>query len=347
MFGAHTGSNTGQLSFDHESSEPMKSKATKKQLALNTRIYQRFSPEYDYVLHQGECLKFLRTIPDNTFDLTITSPPYCIGKAYESTTNVEDFKETHRKVLPEILRVTKTGGSICWQIGYHVTSRVIVPLDYLIFDIVRELPELKLRNRLIWSFGHGLHENERFTGRHETILWFTKGDDYHFDLDSVRVPQKYPGKKFYKGPKKGLYSGNPLGKNPSDVWDIPNVNANHKEKTEHPCQFPVGLAQRLVKALCPAEGTVFDPFSGVGSTGAAAALSKRRFVGAELDSTYCKIARERISKAHAGTLPFREVDVPVMDPANAGSVAKRPSHFLWQDKKKEILNGDESQGIAI
>jgi adenine-specific DNA-methyltransferase len=88
---------------------------------------------------------------------------------------------------------------------------------------------LKLRNRIVWTFGHGLHCQKRFSGRHETILWFTKSDDYKFKLDPVRVPSKYPFKKYFKGPNKGRISSNPLGKNPADVWDIPNVKANRAE----------------------------------------------------------------------------------------------------------------------
>lgn len=306
---------------------------------LNSRIYRQFDTGRDYVMYGGDCLKFLRGLPNESVNLTITSPPYCIGKSYESSTSAADFTATHAKVLPEILRITKAGGSICWQVGYHVAGRAIVPLDYLVYDIVKNMPDIKLRNRIIWTFGHGLHESERFTGRHETILWFTKGDDYHFNLDAVRIPQRYPGKKHYKGPKKGEYSGNPLGKNPSDVWDIPNVKSNHKEKTEHPCQFPVGLAQRLIKALCPPNGLVLDPYAGSGTTGAAAALEGRRFFGAEIDSAYCDLAKQRIRQALRGTLPFREVDIPVMIPADAGAVAKRPSHFVWQNPIVEGTDG--------
>lgn len=321
------------------------SKIANPQIDLNSRVYQRFSANRDYVMHQGDCMKFMRSLPDAILDLTITSPPYCIGKSYESTTDVDDFIATHKNVLPEILRLTKPGGSICWQVGYHVKARTIVPLDYLIYDLLRDTPEVKLRNRLIWTFGHGLHEGERFTGRHETVLWFTKGDSYHFDLDAVRVPQKYPGKKYYKGPQKGEYSGNPLGKNPADVWDIPNVNSNHREKTTHPCQFPIGLAQRLIRALSPTGGLVMDPFSGVGTTGAASALEKRRFLGSEIDPSFCGIARERITQALSGTLPFREVGIPVMDPADAGSVAKRPEHFIWKHEEMESSNDYEIENV--
>ena len=106
-----------------------------------------------------------------------------------------------------------------------------------------------MRNRIVWHFEHGLHCSRRLSGRYETIMWFTKGDDYVFELDPIRVPQKYPGKKYFKGPKAGQYSCNPLGKNPGDVWTIPNVKSNHVEKTGHPCQFPVELIERLVLAL--------------------------------------------------------------------------------------------------
>ena len=110
----------------------------------------------------------------------------------------------------------------------------------------------------------GLHCKKRLSGRYETILWFTKSDDYTFNLDPIRVPQKYPNKKYFKGKNKGKLSCNPLGKNPSDVWEIPNVKHNHVEKTEHPCQFPVELVDRLVLSLTNEGDVVFDPFLDLG-----------------------------------------------------------------------------------
>ena len=145
-----------------------------------------------------------------------------------------------------------------------------------------------------------MNSSKRFSGRHEIILWFTKGNNQVFNLDSIRIPQKYPGKRAYKGVNKGNFSGNPLGKNPSDVWDIPNVKANHIEKTSHPCQFPVALPQRLIKALTNVDGIVLDPFMGSGTTGVASIIEKRRFIGAEIKNDYFDIAKSRINEAKIG-----------------------------------------------
>jgi adenine-specific DNA-methyltransferase len=254
--------------------------------------------------------------------------PYCIGKAYERSKSLEDFIAAQKQVLPEIARITKEGGSICWEIGYHVKNACVYPLDYEVLAILRAVEGIVLRNRIIWTFGHGVHGRNRFSGRHEIVMWFTKGDDYAFDLDAVREPQKYPGKRLYNGPRKGQYSGNPKGKNPSDVWSIPNVKAKHVEKLAHPCQFPVGLADRLVRSLCPQSGLVFDPYMGSASSGVAAIINGRRFLGAEIKKSYMNIATQRLAQAYAGTLPYRPVDKPIFVPGPGLAVARRPEHFV-------------------
>jgi adenine-specific DNA-methyltransferase len=298
------------------------------QKSINNKVYRSYREDRRFVVSGGDAVKLLSKIPADSVSLTLTSPPYCIGKAYETSTTVDDFLDTHFKILPEVLRVTKPGGSICWQIGYHVKNREVQPLDYFVYDVMKQFPVVKLRNRIVWSFGHGMHDTARFAGRHEVILWFTKGNDYYFDLDSVRVPQRYPGKRHYKGPKRGEFSGHPGGKNPSDIWEIPNVNANHREKTLHPCQFPIGLAERIVRALCPPDEVVLDPFAGVCTTGAAAALNGRRFIGCEIVDEYRSIGVSRIEQALRGTLSYRPIETPPFDPALAGAVGRKPDHFL-------------------
>lgn len=276
-------------------------------------------------IFNDDCLKILKKIDNRSIDLVVTSPPYCIGKAYDHHTTVDGFIEINKPIIALICDKIKEKGSICWQVGHHVDKGAIVPLDYIVYNLFNQYcPQLKLRNRIIWHFEHGANCRKRFSGRHETILWFTKNDDYYFDLDAVRVKQKYPGKKHYKGKNKGEYSCNPLGKNPGDVWVIPNVKANHVEKTEHPCQFPIALVQRLVKSLCPVDGVVLDPFMGSGSTMVASIIENRNYFGIELKKRYFDIAQERIQAAQNGSIRYRDINKPVFDPINAGSVAKDP-----------------------
>lgn len=295
--------------------------------AMNDRVYKRFEDGRRLVLFEGDCRKLVAALGPESIDLVVTSPPYCMNREYDSSNSVEEFVETHTRLLPEIWEKLKPGGSLCWQVGVHVRDNVIVPLDYLVYAVMAGIKDARLRNRIIWTFGHGLHLEKRFSGRYEVVLWYSKGDKYNFNLDPVRVPQKYPGKRRYKGERKGEFSGNPLGKNPSDVWDIPNVKACHVEKTLHPCQFPIALAKRLIDSLSPECGLVFDPFAGSGTTGAAAVLSGRRFLGAELHPPYAAIARKRIQDALKDELRYRPEDKPVREPQQGEAVSRRPAHF--------------------
>jgi adenine-specific DNA-methyltransferase len=277
-------------------------------------------------LIHSNALKILPKLPSQSVHLTLTSPPYYVGKAYDTSTDIEEFRRLHEKVLPQIVRITKDGGSICWQVGYHVSKGHYTPLDFIIHEIMSQFKEVHLQNRTIWEFGHGLHLTRRFSGRHEVILWYSKGKDYYFDLDAVRVPQKYPGKLRYKGEKKGEISGNPLGKNPSDVWEFPNVKAAHVEKTEHPCQFPIALAQRLIRALTQKGDVVLDPFVGSGSTAVAAALDERSFIAIEINKKFVAVAQKRIEQAAEGTLRHRD-DSPPLRPDPTWKVARFPDQF--------------------
>ncbi len=258
-------------------------------------------------------LKFMRRLPDESMSLIVTSPPYNIGKAYEKRTSEEQYVETQAACIAEATRLLAPNGSICWQVGNYVENSEVVPLDIVLYPIFKN-HGLQLRNRIIWMFGHGLHCQKRFSGRYETILWFTKSDEYVYNLDPVRIPAKYPKKKYFKGPKKGQYSGNPLGKNPSDVWDIPNVKSNHVEKTDHPCQFPVGLVERLILALTNIGESVLDPYLGVGSTAIAALKHGRHAYGCDLEQSYVDTAWKRIHQLRAGTLRTRPMNKPVYDP---------------------------------
>lgn len=298
-------------------------------------VSDAYDANVEVVLFDGDCSELLKSIPSDSVDLIITSPPYNIGKKYEKKTSLASYLKDMEPVIAEIVRVLATTGSLCWQVGNYVHKSEVFPLDIYFYDIFKRF-DLKLRNRIIWWFNHGLHCTKRFSGRYETILWFTKDDEYVFNLDPVRVPAKYPGKRHFKGPKRGQLSGNPLGKNPSDiwdvvkqdwedeVWDIPNVKANHPEKTEHPCQFPVELVQRCVLALTQPGGVVLDPYCGVGSAIIGALQYDRKAIAAEQDSNYVAITRERIQKFAEGTLPLRPLGKPIHKPTGKERTAQMP-----------------------
>jgi adenine-specific DNA-methyltransferase len=287
-------------------------------------IAAHYRPNVPVTLFEGDRLDLLRELPDRAARLIVTSPPYNIGKKYEKRTGFGEYLKSQRDTLRECARILATNGSLCWQVGNHIgKDGEVFPLDMFIYRICKRLG-LKLHNRVVWCFEHGLHCRRRLSGRYETILWFTKSDDYVFNLDAVRVPQKYPGKKYFKGAKTGQYSCNPLGKNPGDVWTIPNVKHNHVEKTIHPCQFPIELVERLVLALTNPNDLVVDPYVGVASAACAAVLHDRRAAGAEIVPDYVRIAKERIRHAFEGRLRRRPLGRPIYQPSSTDKIAQRP-----------------------
>jgi len=305
-----------------------------------------FKEGYDIILANNDILEFLKNIPKNYVTLIVTSPPYNIGKPYETRKELHEYLEWQKKVIGKCKNILKDGGSICWEVGNYIENSEVFPLDTYFYNIFKNFG-FKLRNRIIWHFGHGLHATKRFSGRYETILWFTKNDDYVFNLDPVRVPQKYPGKRAYKGPNKGKPSSHPLGKNPSDIWeivkrdwkaeiwDIPNVKCNHPEKTIHTSQFPIELIERLVLALTNDGDTVFDPFVGVGSTIVASILHDRKAIGVDKEKQYTDIAYQKIIQALNGTIKKRPLGKPVYKPTGKEKVSQEPSE--WNDKQERLF----------
>lgn len=299
------------------------------------KVVESFRDDADAIVAQADTLAFTKSLPDGLNRLILSSPPYNIGKAYERQVSIEDYLEQMQPLLVELVRVLAPNGSLCWQVGNHVDEGEIFPLDVFFYHRFKKLG-LQLRNRIVWHFDHGLHASYRFSGRYETLLWFTKTDDYVFHLDPIRVPSKYPGKTHFKGDKKGQPSGNPLGKNPSDywsfmqeewdsgLWEFPNVKANHPEKMDHPCQFPVELVERCVLSMTNPGDWVFDPYAGAGSTLIGALKNERRGIGAERVPEYCTITRKRIELLASGELRTRPVGKPVHQPSGREKVSQIP-----------------------
>lgn len=328
--------------------------------AFGTRIdvAPAFAPDARAVIAPGDCLDSLRGTPDGFAKLIITSPPYNIGKAYEQRRELEQYIDALLPIIDELVRVLSPTGSLCWQVGNYVEDAEVFPLDVFFYPVFAERG-LKLRNRVIWHFEHGLHASKRFSGRYEVLLWFTKTNTYTFNLDAVRVPSKYPGKTNYKpGEKYGKPSGNPLGKNPSDfwrvlekdwetlVWEIPNVKSNHPEKTAHPCQFPIELVERCVLAMTDEDDWLLDPFMGVGSALLAALKHNRRAMGCERDEAFIAVAHERIAALANGTLRYRPLSRAVHQPTGREKVTQVPRE--WQkdiapdsSRPLPLFNGSE------
>ena len=301
-----------------------------------------YNAEADICFLNGDVFKKIKTIPNESISLIISSPPYNINKEYEEKKAFDVYLKEMQPLLKELKRVLKNDGAICWQTGNYLTKSTarrpaeIFPLDIFYYDEFKRLG-FKLRNRVVWHFRSGMHAKQRLSGRYETMMWYTKSDDFIFNLDSIRVPQKYQGKVFPKGHKKaGQLSGNPAGMNPSDfwtideliadefdrgIWDFPNVKANHPEKTNHPCSFPIELVERCVKAFSKKGDVILDPFAGVGSTAIGAIKNSRKAIVCELDTTYIKLAKERINLFEKGKLSFRKLGMKIKEAT--GKVAEK------------------------
>jgi DNA modification methylase len=306
---------------------------------MDNSVVNNNETEPQIIYDQGDVLETIQKYPKESFDLLITSPPYNMGKEYEQGKPFQEYLTNQERIIDELVKYVSPKGSICWQVGNTIDTktREVIPLDVYFYELFKK-KGLFLRNRIIWYFGHGLHASNRFSGRYETILWFTKSQDYIFNLDDVRVPSKYPGKRHFKGPKKGELSGNPKGKNPSDVWEIvlkdweneiwniPNVKANHREKTEHPCQYPIELVERCILALTNEASWILDPFAGVGSTLLAALKTNRNALGIELYQKYIDIGNERLEQFRKGSLKYRPITKPIYDHTKS-YLSKMPEEF--------------------
>lgn len=227
-------------------------------------------------------------------DLTLTSPPYNIGKEYERPLPLDEYLRWCEEWLGDIWNVTSTQGALWLNLGYVPVPEIgrAVPLTYLLWDKTR----FYLQQEIVWNYGAGVASKRMFSPRNEKWLFFTKqADAYTFNLDLVRDPNvKYPNQK-----KNGKFRCNPLGKNPSDVWPLAKVTTGRdrssKERTGHPAQFPLELVDRIVKVSTDRLQTVLDPFSGSGSSGIAAIGNGCMFIGAELRADYCDMAAKRVT----------------------------------------------------
>jgi DNA modification methylase len=240
---------------------------------------------------KSDVLDFLDGIPDDSVQLFLTSCPYNLGKPYGNCPGADRLRFTYyhgflMQVISEMARTLAPGGTVCLNLGNtRDWQDQILPLDVLLFDsFVRS--HLTFQSRIIWTIPHGLTPKRRLAERYETILVFSKGEQQTFNPSAARIPQKDPGKRAFKGPRRGQLSGHPLGAHPTNVWNIPHVGHNSRDlkytSTKHPAPFPLSLARRAILLYTMPGDLVADPFCGSGTTNHAGLETGRSFIGADL-----------------------------------------------------------------
>ena len=242
-----------------------------------------------------DALEGIRQIPDNSMDLVIADPPYGLGKDYG---NDSDKKQTAEflgwteiwlsLVIPKIKRT----GSLYIFTTWRYSPEIFVFLK----------SQMTMMNEIIWdrrvpSMGGSTY---RYSSVHDTIGFFVKSKDYHFDIDAIRIPYDAETKK---ARSRSIFVGKKwleVGYNPKDVWTVSRLHRIHSEREEHPTQKPLEIIGRMVKASCPVGGIVLDPFAGSGTTVAACMLNNRHYVAFELNADYYKIILDRIGRIKLG-----------------------------------------------
>jgi adenine-specific DNA-methyltransferase len=259
------------------------------------------SPSYSrpgISIYQGDSLALMGKLNGSPLALTVTSPPYNIGKEYETDRPVEQYLDWCETWIAEIHRLTRRNGALWLNLGYLALPKraKAIPIPYLLWNRI----PFFLNQEIIWSYGAGVASKKTFSPRNEKFLWYVKDpEDYIFNLDEVRDPDvKYPNQK-----KNGKLKCNPLGKNPTDVWQFPKVtsgtNRKSKERTRHPAQFPIAVIDRIIKACSSPGDIVFDPFIGSGTVAEVALQNRRAVVGIEIEPKYIEIASERLESSFA------------------------------------------------
>jgi len=263
---------------------------------VRTALGQPAYEQPGILIYQGDCLDLLSRFPRGIVDLTVTSPPYNIGKEYENVRDVDDYVSWCAEWIGQLYEVSAPRGAFWLNLGYFaLPDRArAVPIPYLLWDRV----PFFLVQEVVWHYGAGVAAKRAFSPRNEKFLWYVRDPDgYYFDLDAVRDPNiKYPN-QFKNGKRKV----NLAGKNPTDVWSFPKVTSgkdrSSKERTPHPAQFPRAVVDRIIKGCCPPGGFVLDPFLGSGTVAEAAVELQRPVVGIEVEPRYIEIAAKRLEAA--------------------------------------------------
>ncbi len=248
------------------------------------------------ILFHGNTLEMQKNLKHSIFNTIITSPPYNIGKEYETVKSIDEYINWSTHWITDASKLLLSNGALLLNLGYISVEGKghAVPIPYLLWDKV----PLYLNQEIVWNYSAGVACKNYLSPRNEKVLWYVKNSgDYIFNLDAIRDKNvKYPNSK-----KNGKPRVNTLGKNPSDVWEIAKVTTGRdrasQERTPHPCQFPTDLIDRLVLGFSNPGDIIYDPFVGSGTTFISCLNHQRYCIGFEINQKYCEIAKNRIEEA--------------------------------------------------
>lgn len=239
---------------------------------------------------EGDILNLIKNINDNSIDLIITDPPYNLGKNYGNNHDLKGYDEYlnfSMQWLKQAYRVLKNNGTIYVFMGVRFIS-------YL-YDILDQKLGMFLNSWITWHYTQGIGKKRGFSPRHEDILMFTKSQDFKFNLDDIRIPQKYFRKR-----------NNMEGANPGDVWKFSHVHYSNPERENHPTQKPEALIERMILASSNIGDTILDPFAGSGTTLRVAQQLNRNCIGFEKNPAYVAMIKNRLQKPFYG---FDSIDL--------------------------------------
>ena len=290
----------------------------------------------------GDCLEKMREMDSESVDLVIADPPYNLGKNYGNNIDsreFDDYMEFTRHWTTECQRVLKQTGTIYVFMGFRFIS-------YL-YQILEKERRLFFVNWICWHYTQGIGKTKGFSPRHDDILMFSKSPNYCFNLDDVRVPQK-----FYRS------VNNMRGANPGDVWEFSHVHYCNENRQAHPTQKPEGLIERMVLASSNPGDFILDPFAGSGTTLRVCQQLDRCCIGIEINPEYVEMIEKRLSKTFQG---FDSID-PRMEriPNDLNDIQIREEYFknhlswflnnhqnreekFWGDVEEKYVNCSKKQ----
>lgn len=251
--------------------------------------------DYDDNVLNIDALDGIKQLPNDSLDLVIADPPYNLGKDYGNDSDKKqtaEFLGWTKTWLLLVLPKMKRTGSLYIFATWRYSPEIFVFLK----------SQMTMMNEIIWdrrvpSMGGS---TRRYSSVHDTVGFFVKSKDYYFDVDAVRIPYDAETKK---ARSRSIFVGKKwleVGYNPKDVWAVSRLHRIHSEREEHPTQKPLEIIERMVKASCPVNGVVLDPFAGSGTTVAACMLNNRRYVAFELNTDYYRIILDRIDRIRLG-----------------------------------------------